>query len=559
MPDTEKHPVEFIVDVSKTQPVQDDNAKLPDPGSRERTLAERRLVRKLDMRLLPTIFLIFIMNYIDRNGITTARLKGMQQDLHINDVQYATVIAILFASYCPAQVPSNMILNKAFYVHWHLYGLMGNNECTNWDHEELYRHHTLQNIYWTARGCVLSWGHLPFIPVVYKEDPRISTDRRIHIYCDIFQELAFRSAFLYAGLLVSNAFGSLMAAGILANMEGKLGIRAWRWLFFIEGAITTFVGFNAMWLLPDYPHNTRWLSPFDLRLAQVRLSEDAGEADKDNREDSQLQGLIMALKDPKVAVFSIMTISQLLGASFVQFFPTLTQTLGFSTTVTLLLAAPPWIVASILCCLNAWHADKTSERFFHLTAWSWGVILGFIISLSTMSLAARYISLFFMASGYAGYGLTLVWVANSIPRPPAKRAAAIAVVNAVGNLGTLIGSYTWKSSWGPRYHQSMAISLGALIISSLLSLLVRQMPVRENRKLDAHGKAAMENANRNRVEEAAKLEGITFEQAMERRKRYRFCTNIVTSTKVRLCYNLSIFVASTVPKYLEVMIDEAEA
>ncbi|KJA20089.1 hypothetical protein HYPSUDRAFT_204133 [Hypholoma sublateritium FD-334 SS-4] len=507
MSDTEKHSDEFIVDVTDNQPAQDDSLKLPEPGSRERTLAEKRLVRKLDIRLLPTIFLIFIMNYIDRNGVTTARLQGMQQDLHINDVQYATVIAILFVSYCPAQVPSNMILNKV-------------------SRPSLY-----------IGICTVLWGITSALTGVTKNFTGI-------ILCRVFiglpeaafypgaiyllsrwytkKELAFRSAFLYAGLLISNAFGSLMAAGILGHMEGKRGIRAWRWLFFIEGAITIFVGLNTMWLLPDYPHNTRWMSPFELRLAQVRLSEDAGEADKDNREDSQLQGLIMAIKDPKVAIFSIMTISQLLGLSFVQFFPTLTQTLGFSTTITLLLAAPPWIVASVICCLNAWHADKTGERFFHIAAWWWGVILGFVIALSTMSLAGRYISLFFMACGYVGFAMTLVWVSNSIPRPPAKRAAAIGIVNGMGNLGNLMGSYTWKASWGPKYHQSMAISLGALVISSLLSLLIRQMLIRENRKLDADEKAAMEGANRTRVEEAARLEGITLEQAMERRKGYRF-------------------------------------
>jgi uncharacterized membrane protein len=85
-----------------------------------------------------------------------------------------------------------------------------------------------------------------------------------------------------------------------------------------------------------------------------------------------------------------------------------------------------------------------------------------------------------------------------------------------------MGSYTWKSAWSPKYHQSMAISLGALVISTLLSLVIRQMLVRENRKLDADEKAAMSAANRERVEEAARLEGITFDEAMERRKGYRY-------------------------------------
>ncbi len=78
----------------------------------------------------------------------------------------------------------------------------------------------------------------------------------------------------------------------------------------------------SMWLLPDYPHNTRWISPQEQRLAQARIAEDAGEADKDNKEDSPLHGLKLALKDPLIYVFSIMNAAQLLGLSFVNFFPT---------------------------------------------------------------------------------------------------------------------------------------------------------------------------------------------------------------------------------------------
>ena len=71
---------------------------------------------------------------------------------------------------------------------------------------------------------------------------------------------------------------------------------------------------------------------------------------------------------------------------------------------------------------------------------------------------------------YAGFALTAVWVSNAIPRPPAKRAAAIGIVNGFGNIGNLIGSFTWKAEWGPDYHPSMWISLGALLLTSALGL-----------------------------------------------------------------------------------------
>ncbi|EEB92141.1 hypothetical protein MPER_09396 [Moniliophthora perniciosa FA553] len=82
-----------------------------------------------------------------------------------------------------------------------------------------------------------------------------------------------------------------------------------------------------------------------------------------------------------------------------------------------------------------------------------------------------------------------------------------------------IGSFVWKTEWEPAYRQSFAISLCALVLSSVLAFVVRQMLVKENKKLDED---AIKGANRIRVEEAAKLEGITFEQALERRKGFRY-------------------------------------
>ncbi|THU76355.1 MFS general substrate transporter [Dendrothele bispora CBS 962.96] len=206
------------------------------------------------------------------------------------------------------------------------------------------------------------------------------------------------------------------------------------------------------------------------------------------------------------------------------FLPSLAATLNpnFSTTIALLLAAPPWIFATVTCIASAWHADRTGERYFHIAGWWWGVIVGFIIALCTMNTAGRYVSMFLMAIGYSGFAMTLVWVSNVIPRPPAKRAAAIGLVNGIGNLGNLMGSYVWKAEWGPEYHQSMIVSLVALVLSTVLALVIRQLIIRDNKKLDADERAVMEGADRTRVEEAARLEGITFEQAMERRKGFRF-------------------------------------
>ncbi|KAG1817977.1 major facilitator superfamily domain-containing protein [Suillus subaureus] len=485
--------------------VVDDDFRLLTADARK--AGERALVRKLDSRLMPTAVVIYILNYIDRVAVTAARLQGLEQDLGMTDIQYDTILAILYASYCPAQIPSNMILSYisrpslyigACVVAWGLTSAM-TGVTTNFA---------------GIMGCRIFIG-LPeaaFYPGIMYLLSRWYTRK----------ELAVRSAWFYCGLLISNAFGSLIAAGILARMQGVLGLSAWRWLFYIEGAITMFFGFLTMWLLPDFPHNTRWLNAAERRLAQVRLAEDAGEADKDSDNLTIFDGLFLAIKDPKTIIFMFMSCSQLLGLSYINFFPTLTSTLGFGTTATFLMAAPPWIFASICCVLGAWHADRSGERFFHIAGWWWVVILGYIISLSTMATGGRYFSLFLMTTGYCGFALTLTWVANAIPRPPAKRSVAMGLVNGFGNLGNLMGSYVWKASWGPQYHQSMIIALCSLVLSTALSVLIRWMLIKENKHMDMVEKELMEGPGRERIEEAARLEGITFEEAVKRRKGFRY-------------------------------------
>jgi len=231
-------------------------------------------------------------------------------------------------------------------------------------------------------------------------------------------------------------------------------------------------------------------------------------------------GFKLAIRDVKVWIFVLMGCSQLLGLSFINFFPTLTATLGHNTTITLLMAAPPWVFASMCCVINAWNCDRTGERFFHMAVWWWAIIVGYIIALSTMSTGGRYFSLFLMATGYCA--LTLNWVSNAIPRPPAKRSVAMGMVNGFGNLGNMVGSYVWKSSWGPQYHQSIIISICSLVLSTVLGLIMRQMLIRENKRMEREERQLMEGPERERTEEAAKLEGISFEEAVQRRRGFRY-------------------------------------
>lgn len=199
---------------------------------------------------------------------------------------------------------------------------------------------------------------------------------------------------------------------------------SFRWLFFVEGSITVVVAIAAIFILPDFPENTSgWLTPAEQAVAVQRMIEDAGADQEVGRESTEFTeetenpkfhsskvGLFMALEDWKVwwSALAIGTMSTAL--SFNAYFPTLVATMGYSTTKTLLLCTPPWILATALaliisrCILLSTldrilylamsrHSDRNGERYWHIAVPYLVGILGYLTAITTLSTGFRYFSL----------------------------------------------------------------------------------------------------------------------------------------------------------------------
>lgn len=272
--------------------------------SQHRAAVEKRMKRKLDTRCALFV-LIYIMNYLDRNNMAAARLKGLQEDLNLSYNQYATCLSILYVGYILMQVPSNMFINRiqrpSLYISaaMLLWGLIS----------------TLSGSVHNFAGMVCIRFFLGFVEAAFLPGALLILSKWY-----TRRELTKRNAILFCGNLISNAFSALVGAGVLSNMQGVLGHAAWRWLFWIEGAITMGVAVSAAFILPDLPHNSRGFTEEERQVAQLRMVEDVGEADEDSAEESAFYGLKLAVKDVKIYIMMLTFTAYVVGLSFNAFF-----------------------------------------------------------------------------------------------------------------------------------------------------------------------------------------------------------------------------------------------
>ncbi len=182
---------------------------------------EIRLVRKLDIYIMSTAWLMFWLNYLDRNAIAVGRLSSLEKDLSLTDTQYQTCIALFSIGYCLSSVPGGMALTRVKPAGF-LMGLM-----LLWSALSILTAFTHNFGQLVAVRFLLGLCEAPFYPGI------------MYIFSNFYTrtEIATRIAILYTGNILATAFAGLIAIGIF-KLDSKLGYAGWQWLFIIQGAAT---------------------------------------------------------------------------------------------------------------------------------------------------------------------------------------------------------------------------------------------------------------------------------------------------------------------------------
>jgi hypothetical protein len=174
---------------------------------------------------------------------------------------------------------------------------------------------------------------------------------------------------------------------------------------------------------------------------------------------------------------------------FNNFFPTIVKGFGFgSNTITLILTAPPYLLAALVAFAVARSSDRFKERGWHIAMPTIVSCTGFIISAATLNRPARYASAFLYISGcFSSNALIFSWASNTLSDSPEKRACATAIINVLSQLGNIWSPYFFPKSDGPRYTMAMILMMASTVGCGLLAVLIKWLLIRANRRLKEAG------------------------------------------------------------------------
>ena len=419
---------------------------------------EQRARRRIALRLLPFLWLLYVIAFLDRVNVAYAALE-MSHDLRFSDRVFGLGAGIFFIGYVLLEIPGALIVER-----------------------------------WSARlwisRIMISWGIITALVGFVHTSGQFYTVRFLlgvaeagffpgvivyltHWFCR--RDLAKAVASFMAALPLSNFLGSPLAGKILA--VHWYGLEGWRWLFILEGIPAVIFGVAAFLYLTDWPSQATWLPQEERDWISAELNRE-----REQKAAVRSYTIGQALRQREVILLTLIYFLSVTGFyGFTIWFPTiLKRASGFSTGTVTLLAALPYLAALAATLLNAWHSDRMQERRWHTAGLLFAGCGGLLFAIVSRSHLWTQLS-FFTVFAACVYGYQpCFWALPTLTLGESAAAASIGLINSVGNLGGFAGPFVvgYLVTRTGSFTSGLAYLLASLLVAGILVLCLRGFKLR---------------------------------------------------------------------------------
>lgn len=421
------------------------------------TRQSRNLYSRITWRIIPLLFICYIVAYIDRINVGFAKLQlqaVLGVDERIFDSVYGLGAGLFFIGYFLFEVPSNLILQRVGARIW-IARIM-----IVWGIVSTFMLFIRSTTSFYFVRFLLGVAEAGFYPGVIFYLTYWFPDK----------ERAHTVALFATGTVIAGIVGSPLSGAIL-ELHGAGGLEGWQWLFLLEGIPAVILGLIVIFVLPDRPGNARWLSSDEKAWIRTCLNEEALKSRglaHFRLSEAFTSGRIWLL----CFIYFLLTVG-IYG--YEMWLPsTIKELSGLSYSLVGLINAIPYLVAVVVMLLIGYHSDKTGERRWHVAAPAFAAAAGFGLSAYMqnpyLAMMALMVALVGLKSAMGPF-----WALSTTFLSGTAAAGGIALINSVGNLGgfvgpTLVGVVNDRTG---NIRISLWILGAALLLMGLLILTIR--------------------------------------------------------------------------------------
>jgi D-galactonate transporter len=418
--------------------------------------------RKVTWRLIPFLFLCYVLSFLDRINIGYAQLQ-VKQDLALSDAAYGLGASVFFIAYVLFEVPSNVLLarigaRRTLFRIMFLWGLASA--------AMMFVQTPLQ---FALVRFLLGAFEAGFFPgVVLYLTYWYPSGRRSRI-----------TALFMLGLIVAGLMAGPLSTGIMTGLHGVQGLRGWQWMFLLEGLPSTLLGIVAWFYLTDRPEDAKWLSADEKAVLRHNL-----EADRSVRQHAAKDSWKRAVRDSRVYLLSLINFCAVAAGYAVTFWlPVIIKGFGVTDIMHVgLYSTLPYLLGGAAMLFWGQHSDRKLERRWHFAIGAVVAAVGFyMVTASAGHLLLAMISISIAFAAVVAI-LPIFWTIPPLLLSGSGAAVGVALINALSATGGIVAPWmigVVKTSTGSINNALYVIAAALLIGAALMVWAVPAKLLRE--------------------------------------------------------------------------------